>query len=1335
MGDSARMYAETSEKKMSHARIAFALLCGLAVCCSVMYITADGDEYVHEIVSGDGDAGAYDAGTSVGTTDVLKAGQIYTETPDGRMRLMDYFNNVEKEIADEVANRKSDIASVRAQMARDFAFNAAARAKLKKEMLTKMAVNAKIARDDLDLAMRKTQEHFAKQANLANRRYKASLKRDKQTLATIKADKREAAKNLKLAVTSWQKSTSAWASATNARIDQMNKHVAANAAQIKENAKKARKDLEVAMHDWDHKVATFREESAQARSKLSEQFKAQDKATRAWANNKIKGYVASTAAQFNDVETKMAKNRHEVDMALRQATQRFEAALNAEKALEDKRYAENIANIQAAKEEAKAKVDAASSEFKVQLLTLSSTVAEQVSKVNSRIDDTAAVVRSDAAAQAKVNANVNAEMTRMIKLGNKRYKEHLKDDMELQNLIAKDKAETDDKLDKMALEFNSALAAVRKTLADDRKHSEDQLKKSTSAVWSKMYADKAAQEKKNAEMEAATRRMRLDAMDAVREAKEAFRKKIHDLGVVVADNDKKADAKIKKLTGIVGEEAEKSRQGREELAALEDANKKELKKAIAEAIKTGEKRAKQVEENGEKMDKDTKWLVENQLNAEITKLRDETNASVETLALMNKEARDQMKKEMLYAIRTAAEVAKTDLDLAIKDGEEKMIAFEKKAAESHADSAEARQALKDEIAANAKEVETMIKDAVSTDARAQASLANEVATAVKETNTQITAYSDQMRDIAKKVRSDIAAVNKETIEAIKTEHERSNAAVESFSSEDAARQAAALKFLEEQLAAAAEESEQKFGAAYEKMADDRAEAEEAMAGAFNSLNDSLAKQAALADSRFEKTVVDIEAARKEAAEEVAQFRKTFSAELVTVTALVKNVEQKLADNLQKVAAEVTSMKANQAAVNAQVQEDLVHIESLSNHRHSINKKARGKLRKLMDENKAAAAAEVAALSTHLHTELDKARATNAHNKIEMAKDLTEATELFYEKLAAQQKAQDAAHATLGASIDAATVASANALARAQEEFDSKIVMLADTVSEHSAAAKREFTRITGVVNDYNAVAEADRALLKEETKALEADLNKALDRAISIGEAKAKAVEQRIAEHLKDTKRYLQVELNESVERAADNVFKIIEGKRQVVADNYLSLKAYAVSAADSVEDYVVKGKGRGLSSIGDLLVTIGAMEAVHAPAKEGLGMGGDELPTIFSGEVIHVSGAVAAINGLVDEYTEACVQVRERWPMGLGKYLLSKLEVSMMDKGVLQVDKVEGKPGNYVFINGRSVGLSNKLSDFSTLASKMTTYESVLAKLTAKIVPPATPHEFYADGPEWEGD
>jgi hypothetical protein len=1301
-----------------------------------MYITADGDEYVHEVVSGDGDAGAYDAGTSVGTTDVLKAGQIYTETPDGRMRLMDYFNNVEKEIADEVANRKTDIASVRAQMARDFAFNAAARAKLKKAMLTKMAENAKIARDHLDLAMRKTQEHFAKQASLANRRYKASLNRDKKTLATVKADKREAAKNLKLAVTGWQKSTNAWAAKTNSRIDQMNKHVAANAANIKENAKKARKDLENAMHDWDHKVATFREESSQARSKLSEQFKAQDKATRAWANNKIKGMVASTSAQFNDVETKMAKNRHEIDMALKQATMRFEASLNAAKALEDKRYAETVANIQAAKEEAKAKVDAASSQFKTSLLTLSSTVAEQVSKVNSRIDHTAGVVRSDAAAQAKINSNVNAEMNRMVKLGNKRYKEHLKDDMEMQNLIAKDKATTDNQLNKLALEFNSALAAVRKTLADDRKHSEDQLKKQTSAVWSALYKQKAEQEVKNAKMKADTARMRLDAMDAIRTAKHDFRKKIHDLGQVVAENDKKADAKIEKLTGVVAAEAAKSKQGRQNIQALEEANKAELKKSIAEAIKTGENRAKEVENNGAKMDKDTKWLVENKLNAEITKLRDETNASVETLALMSKEARDEMKKEMLYAIRAAADVAKTDLDLAIKDGVKKMTEFEAKAAAAHADAGAARDELKAEIAANAEEVSRMIKDAISTDARAQAALSQETAAAIKETNTNIDAYAAQMKDIAAATREQLKKDASDTMKAIDEEQKRTAAATADLAAEDAARQAAANKFLEEQLAEAGAAMELKFGAAYEKLADNRAEADTALATGFETLNDSLAKQAALADSRFSKTVTDLAAARKEAADQVAEFRKDFAAGLITTTAHVKNVETKLVTEIEKVSGEVISFKADQIRVNKKVEEELLRIETLANHRHSVNKKARGKLRKLMDENKDAAAAEVAALKVHQEKELTKARAHSAHNKLEMAKSLSDATEKFYGEFAKQVKAQNDAHDALAGSTAAAAAASAASLERAQALFNSKIIGLTDTVTANAEAAEREFGRITGVVQDYASASEHDRELIKSETSAMEADLNKALTRAISIGEAKAKAVQQRIAEHLKDTKRYLQIELNQRVEDAADNVLKIMEGKRQVVADNFLSLKAYAVAVADEVDDYVTKGKGRGLSSIGDLLVTVGGLGAVHAKAKEGLGMGGEELPTIFSGETVMVSGAVGAINGLVDEFTESINQVHLRWPMGLGKYLMDKLEIAMLDKGVLQVDKVEGKSGNYVFINGRSVGLSNKLSDFSDLAAKMTTYESVLAKLTAKIVPPApAPAPFYATGPEWSGD
>merc|ERR1712167_68276 len=163
--------SETSIRVMDmskNSNRAIALLAGLCLACSVMYITSDGAE--ETILALSAKTGV---GTSVDSTDVLKAGQIYSETPDGRMRLMDCFIKVEKEIATEVANRKADIASVRAQMARDFAFNAAARAKLKKDMLHKMAVYAAKAKKELDDAMERTQKHFARMAALENKRYKS----------------------------------------------------------------------------------------------------------------------------------------------------------------------------------------------------------------------------------------------------------------------------------------------------------------------------------------------------------------------------------------------------------------------------------------------------------------------------------------------------------------------------------------------------------------------------------------------------------------------------------------------------------------------------------------------------------------------------------------------------------------------------------------------------------------------------------------------------------------------------------------------------------------------------------------------------------------------------------------------------------------------------------------------------------------------------------------------------------------------------------------------------------------------------------------------------------
>merc|ERR1712072_280975 len=657
---------------------------------------------------------------------------------------------------------------------------------------------------------------------------------------------------------------------------------------------------------------------------------------------------------------------------------------------------------------------------------------------------------------------------------------------------------------------------------------------------------------------------------------------------------------------------------------------------------------------------------------------------------------------------------------------------------SHAKSALARKALKARIARNAKSVSRMIRDAVSTDARARLALKAETAKAIKKTNTRVDAYAAQMKTQAKKARAEIKALAAGTINKVRAHEAKMRKALAHAGAKDAARQKAALKFAASSLAIAEKESSQKFGKAYERMANNRAHYDKALGASVAGLNDALAKQAALADSRFSKTVKDLQSARHQASSQVRQLRKNFATQMTTVTAHVKNVETRLVSEIAVVSGEVISDKANQIRVNRRVASELKRVVKLSDSRFSSSKRARGKLKMLMDENKSAAAAEVKSLAINLKHKLSKARGRNARNRREMAKDLTKATKHLYERMSNMQKRNQANAKALGKATSAAKMASANALKRAKAQFASKISMLTNVIAANAKRAEKGLQRVTGVVHNEAKAAKADRQIIREQRSAMEADLNKSIVRAIAIGEARAKAVEQRLNENLKKTKRYLQTELSEGIDRAADNVFKIVNGKRQKVADNYLSLKAYAVASADKVVDYRKKGKnGRNLSSIGDLLQTVAALGAVRPKKEEGVGMGGDKVPTIFSGKMLKVPGAVASINGLVNEYSTSCSQVRMRWPMGLGKYLLDKLEEAMLDKGILQVDKVSGKAGNFVYINGRSVGLSNKLNDFAKLASRMSIYESVLAKLTAKITVPkhaGAPKKFYAKPPEWQG-
>lgn len=250
-------------------------------------------------------------------------------------------------------------------------------------------------------------------------------------------------------------------------------------------------------------------------------------------------------------------------------------------------------------------------------------------------------------------------------------------------------------------------------------------------------------------------------------------------------------------------------------------------------------------------------------------------------------------------------------------------------------------------------------------------------------------------------------------------------------------------------------------------------------------------------------------------------------------------------------------------------------------------------------------------------------------------------------------------------------------------------------------------------------------------------LNKAITRSIQLGEARAKA--KIGAVKMSSTRKAMMTELASKAERAADKTYKAIAANRAIVADNYLSVKAYTGAAKYDLEAYVAQAKGQGLNSVGDFLVSVARISSIRAKAEGGIGAGQKKLIPLFGGKSIHVNNLETKVNGLTNEYIRVVTQVRQRWPMGLGKYLLNRMEMSMQKKGILQVDRLTGKSGNFVFVNGHSVGLSNKLKAFNGLAKRMPEYEEALAKLTQKLAKHAVKkvqHKpLFIKPPEWQGN
>merc|ERR1711968_280513 len=985
--------AET--QKSSQARVAFALLCGLAICCSVMYITADGDEAVKysniETVDVDttdeedhlSDVGAV-AGLRVGVNtagatatgkeikveswDVKKVGKIITDdTPhEGRMVLLDYLNKVEKEIATETAARKDDIEKLRIQMAKNRAYNAKARSAMKKELLARMAVNAKKAKDDLDEQMRITAKNFAAAKALENKRWRKNNKRFKKTRAIMKRNKRQAAHELKMATLNQQRALSALDQETNAKIKATQHNIAKNAADIKANAIKAREDLDHACDNFDKKMYAVTTEAANARSKLAQEAKAMDKKVRAMVNLKVKRQIKSAAKNFQKVRATMAADRHHADMMLAQTSTKMKAALATQAALQDERFKQTVADIAATKKEADDKVNAFKKDFKTQIIQLSATVKEHV---------------------AKLNDQVSKEITDMIKVGNDRETELAANQQGLKDLMAKNKADTEKQMDEMSKTFYEQISKIRAEAKKNRAFAEKALAKKTQGLFITLEKNKAAQDSVNKELSAATKAAADAAERALDDAKHHFSNKLGALHTTVDENAKKADKKIAALTGVVAENAVKDAAGRRQLKALSEANKLEMKKAVRDAVAVGEKRARAIEKMAGDMNKKTRDAMNQRITTEIGDLTKKIHADVEGLQLQTKEARAAMKGQVLHALRDATTIMKQDLENAVKWANKEIASLHEALDAEKAKGDEAREAFKVDIDAAKANAQTALENAVKNQADALMALRTETQESIKKTNTKVTAYADALLKHEEEVKAQMAA----NVEAITGQLAAAKKATQKAHSEieekSMARHALALDTITEGIEEGKKKVDEKMDAVYGKMAEDKRHADEALAGATHALNAAIAKHAALQDARFEKTVKDIAAAKQAAQEDVEAARKDFKMGLADVNSVLKSTETRVQDQIKIVAGMIRDERTQQKVINDQVKEQQERLVNLSNEQFSESKRARGAIKELMDKNKVIAAQEIADLRTDANSKLTALRAKQAQLSTDYAQEL------------------------------------------------------------------------------------------------------------------------------------------------------------------------------------------------------------------------------------------------------------------------------------------------------------------------------------------------------------
>merc|ERR1711881_83969 len=469
------------------------------------------------------------------------------------------------------------------------------------------------------------------------------------------------------------------------------------------------------------------------------------------------------------------------------------------------------------------------------------------------------------------------------------------------------------------------------------------------------------------------------------------------------------------------------------------------------------------------------------------------------------------------AVRAAAKDAKKNLKKSVQWANGRFAALNTVLSRNNRKSAASRARLNRQINREQCRASYAIRNAVANQNRALLALKTETSKRLKKSNNKLSSHANQMarnaRAVASQMKSDVA-----TLEARIAAARRS--AQSHLAAADAAsvrRYSSALGQINGALKRAKKESDDRFGKLYKRMAKHRKALDTKLASSVRFLNDKIAERAALSDVRFSKTVKNIRAVRAQATAAVSFARKQMSTKIVSLTSEIKQSEARLKGEISIVSGEVMRDRQAQIRVNRRVNKEIGRIVSTANVRHSQSKRARGKLRAILNANKAAAAQETAALAKRTRFQLAMLRGKMARTRRSAARSLSSATQRLHRKMNAASAAQMAIVAGQHAALRGAAAAAKSALKTAKAQFAAKLSTLANLSAANNRKFEAGLRRVTGVAHAWKKNSARTRGLMKENTRTMNRHLSKAIARSIQMGEARAKAVEARAKANVKST--------------------------------------------------------------------------------------------------------------------------------------------------------------------------------------------------------------------------